>query len=437
MNKRGFIVAILFFLVAGCGTTGQEEKQQEENMLNSLFVPMEESQASNDIVEEFVLGEIKGLCEVLEEKEVVSAQLYNALNDELFCVDEKTGVSYFVNSNQDWYIYRIKENEVDMAVALPATQLQMYEGSLYFMIDFHDSKKVKGVEEGDIYCYTPATGNVEFIYRPGEGVEGASRELSELKIRETGIHFSYSIPETATRHIMKYQYIPFGQIEAIEDVSKGARECWNEYYITRLENSISLIEKEAWENSIVLFDKVVPYSLVGDDVYYMDRSNFDSNGIGNAKVGKKNLVTGEVEEIDFWPIISSTLSELDLELAKKSSETGYFWWIDELCITRDGEYVWVLGGSGICCYETKTGEFTTYGSLSGKSYNLTSLYTDGQYLYGKALPNGYSGEEKEKDYIVCRVYTEKDEMSEEMRKELEEAQDYWNEKLYTIEPLIK
>ena len=40
-------------------------------------------------------------------------------------------------------------------------------------------------------------------------------------------------------------------------------------------------------------------------------------------------------------------------------------------------------------------------------------------------------------YTLSRIYTEQDEMDEEMRKKLEARQDLFNEKVYMVEPITK
>ena len=152
------------------------------------------------------------------------------------------------------------------------------------------------------------------------------------------------------------------------------------------------------------------------------------------------MITGEVEELNFWPIVYSYSKEEleeEIENAKEVWGTNVTqWYLGDFGVTHNGEYVWVRVGE-LGCYERKTGEFTDYRSFTKKSYHIDKFYSDGEHLYATAIPNGRTEQTTEEDYRLCRVYTEKDEMSEEMRKELEKAQDYWNEKLYIVEPLVK
>ena len=136
MRKWSWLLGIVFLLIAGCGTTQEEEKKLEET--TSLFVSMEnENEKEEEMVE---VRELQGLKEILEPKEVPLVEIKNVLNNKIesvFYIDEMTGVVYFVNFNKDWHIYRMKDGEAEKAVPLPANNLCMYDGSLYFMIEFY------------------------------------------------------------------------------------------------------------------------------------------------------------------------------------------------------------------------------------------------------------------------------------------------------------
>lgn len=444
MKKQAFIVAMLFLLVAGCGTTGQEDKQQEETMSNSLFHSMEEGQALNDIVEEVASEEIKGLCEVLEEKEVAYADLYNAMNrmgrKNVFCVDETTGVVYFINFNQDWFIYRVKDGEAKLAVSLPASNLYTYKGSVYFLIDFYDDytgKPVVSVEEyetndikqGDIYRYTPATGTVEFVYRPGGHIEGASTTKAFL-VKEDAIYFSYYVPveENSNSKRVQYEYLPFDKTKAIVDSSEATESYWGEYCLGSTNgDNICLIHKDDFYNQKVLSEYPTWYCLVGDEFYYTERKGYE-----NTKLFIKNLATETKEVIDLLEVIKEIFPNETEESLKEQTL------IESFVATEGGDKIWIsIKAGSLICYNRITKEFIWYGN--GGTNGVGILYTDGVHLYGQATKDV-----KEEPlyqtgfvYTLSRIYTEQDEMDEEMRKKLEARQEMLNEKVYMVEPITK
>ena len=94
---------------------------------------------------------------------VAGEEGFSGTGTSLFCIDEKTGVIYFVNQGKDCFLYRMKEGEVTLAVAMPVKDIYPYDGSIYFMIDDYDKYELQGIHNGDIYCYTPASGTVELV----------------------------------------------------------------------------------------------------------------------------------------------------------------------------------------------------------------------------------------------------------------------------------
>ena len=107
-----------------------------------------------------IITKTDGLCEILEETNN-RGTTYNSFNRminvegedgfpgtgaSLFCIDEKTGVIYFVNQGKDCFLYRMKEGEVALAVAMPVKDIYPYEGSIYFMIDDYDKYELQGIQ---------------------------------------------------------------------------------------------------------------------------------------------------------------------------------------------------------------------------------------------------------------------------------------------------
>ena len=152
-------MSIAFLYITGCT---QKENQEtitpspviEGKLDGSVFQKKEESketEASKNKEDKKptsnIITKTDGLCEQLEKVET-DVTLYNTVNrmlgtdpvpgvevHSMFCLDETTGVVYFVNEGKDNFLYRMKDGEVVLAVAMPMKQLYPYEGSVYFMVD--------------------------------------------------------------------------------------------------------------------------------------------------------------------------------------------------------------------------------------------------------------------------------------------------------------
>ena len=432
MKKWSWILGIVFFLIAGCGTVQKEEKKLEET--TSLFVPMEnKDEKKEEIVE---VEELRGLQEVIEPKEVPLAQLNNAMNTRItstFYIDEMTGVVYFVNFNKDWHIYRMKDGEIKKAVPLPADNLCMYNGSLYFMIEFYDTDGLSNIKEGDIYCYTPSTGEVKLIYSITGEVEEADVSNSKLKVKETGIYFDYTVEEFldgVMRNMVKQYYLPFGATEAIKDESFGTFIQWKDYYLSSSDGyNMVFFHKDDWNNQILISDThFLNYFVVGDGFYYID----------GAKLCVRNLETGVEETIvDFSDVLYQDFAEDMKRMEEEGIDSSIG--IGEIVITNGGETIWATPGGRLYCYNTKTKECIGYSSLRTAAV-LHHLYTDGTYLYADG-----TNQNTDDTYIypfrydLNRVYTENDimEMDEEFRKEFEYAQWYENTLIYMVKPVTE
>ena len=222
---RGIYVGIslIFFGMVGCATqpnivtptTGIEKNETlaptKEIEKKETPIPTKEVTITPEVIKE------DKLLEALKELPI-SMEGYNALNRKLstdaeiglegcsdFCVDETTGVIYFVNQGKDNYLYQIKEGEVQVAVEMPVQQIYPYQGLVYFMVDKSDTYDLQEKHSGDIYCYTPASGAVELVYEAG-AIEGSSTH--KLTVIESGIYFSYRV-KGKDRINMYYYYLLF------------------------------------------------------------------------------------------------------------------------------------------------------------------------------------------------------------------------------------
>ena len=434
MKKWSWLLGIVLFLITGCGTIQEEQKKPEE--MTSLFTLMEnENEKQKEIVQ---VEELQGLKEVLEPKEVPLVEINNVLNNKIesvFHIDEMTGVVYFVNFNKDWHIYRMKDGEAEKAVPLPANNLCMYDGSLYFMIEFYNTEGLSNVKEGDIYCYTPSTGEVKLIYSIVGEIEGADVSYSKLKVRETGIHFTYTIKELSSdgvmRDMIKEYYLPFEETEPIKDDSFGTYVQWKDYYLASSDGyNMVFFHKDDWNNQILISDTAIgTYFIVGDNFYYID----------GAKICVKNLETGVQEDIlDFYEVLYQYYIEFIKELGLTPEEVNIG--LGNFTITNNGETIWFTCGS-LYCYHTKTKEIVKYTMPNSE---IQQLFTDGTYLYADAtsklkLDDNYGMLIYPFMYDLNRVYTENDimEMEEELKEEFEYTQWYETILIYMVKPVTE
>ena len=188
----------------GCNAQ-MDEAEQSTTKTSSFFTEVKKEQ-EKDIT-------LEGLCEILEKKDVSKEVCYNSFHrmasrmvdveTSLFCIDSDTGVVYFANKGKDSYLYRMKEGEVELAVAIPVKEIYTYGESVYFMIENYGKYDLKDMHNGDIYSYTPKTGIVQLIY-PAGNIEGATGH--KLMVDSSGIYFSYEIYKDTMSDIKVWAY---------------------------------------------------------------------------------------------------------------------------------------------------------------------------------------------------------------------------------------
>lgn len=322
-----------------------------------------------------IVTKTEGLCEVLEKTDALVQARYNSFNrmlstdgragfagNSLFCVDESTGVIYFVNQGRDYYLYRIKNGEVELAVAMPVKELYPYQGSIYFMIDNYDIYELKDMHNGDIYCYTPESGAVELIYAAG-AIENS--EFHRLTVEESGIYFSYeSLEETI---ISYYYHLPFGETEPIRDTRFTVKKGWNDYYFSitpKLTLKSRTVGEDGTRDSLELSASSTCFCVVGDMLYSAERTY----------ISCINLKTGEKTTYDFFEIIKKVQGEEDIE-----DKTNRI--IESFVITE--ENIWIATPSILYCLNLQSGEVSYCYVVDEKDklYSIETLYTDGKELY--------------------------------------------------------
>ena len=382
--------------VIGCGT----KENTTEVLPTDTIVQVEEVKSTNQGEARYVSTKnhlltstgkatlkTEGLCEVLEQKDVSKqANYYNAFNrmidkytlDEpsLFCIDETTGVVYFVNRGDDEYLYRIKDGEVKLAVEMPVKEVYPYGDSVYFMIESYGKYELEGMKSGDIFCYTPATGEIQLVYPLGTKENRATSH--QLMVNENGIYFSYHILVAQTLAQQRvteayHYYLPFGATELVEDTNLMT-QAGNETYMIDLRNSgLSLKRKtEDRNDTIQLTNSRGTVCIVEDMVYFSTKET----------VSCMNLKTGEQQQYHVSEMIKKTfVTEIGV-----TNYLGNMEMVNSFLVIEDK--LWVCDLGNLYCFDLKTGEIILYSLLEKKTddayygyYGITALYTDGTNIY--------------------------------------------------------
>lgn len=344
------------------------------------------------LIQKIEIGEIGkddiiGVKETPEKNETGVMEKYNAVNrrwdsetisqESLFCIDGETGVIYFVNQYNDYFIYRLSNGEATLAVSLPAKDLYMHDGKLYFMLESYSRYQWKDMADDDIYVYTPSEGTVELVYAVGT-------ELGELPnrhmvVNENGISFNSSIEMENTvakdgREIMvvteKALRLSFDGKDPVSVSTNEMKSGWREYYpyLTKVDGEmwLSLFSKENTKEEIMLqrSDHMSEWCIIEDDLYLVTAS---------AVFSKINLITMEKQEYDFSKMVKELYDA-------RTSGQGYS---GKFCLAVTEEAVFLATQTTIDNYlfriDLNSGEQTYYKIPTTKS--IKGFYTDGKNLY--------------------------------------------------------
>ena len=406
MKKRKYLylcINIAFLWIAGCTTKNNLESiipsptiEVKENESTKIQEPVfkekeEKKEEEEKTSSKKIITKTDGLCEILEEVEI-EVETYNRVNRmlgrnvflgfegfSLFCMDESTGVIYFVNQGKDNFLYRMKDGEVKLAVAMPVKQIYPYEDSIYFMIYDYEQYELQGMQNGDIYCYTPETGAVELIYAVGT-IEGSVRH--KLLVEESGIYFSYkvfaySVEEGDVYDWFSY-YLPFGATEYVEDTRWTVRKGTKDYYVG-IGAGVVLYSREMKEDgtreTIQLPVSNAQYCFIGNYLYSAEKTG----------VSCTNLETKETILYDF----SEAMAKWEVAFALNKEEQYVQWF------TMTEDALWVTTGERLYRMDLQTGKITYGKILIDNSnpyyyYTVPILYTDGKDVYGKYTPKPFT-----------------------------------------------
>ena len=308
-KKTTALLLVTALLITGCGTKEKDnvssqnriEKGESQKWTESI----ELSEGDNRIP---ILSVTEGLQEQLEERGTKDAALYNQINrmvtvhelwgtDELSYLDETTGVFYFVNKSisiamtdaEDCFLYRIKDGETALAVAMPVKELYFYDGKLYFMVSSYDKYFLRDCSEGDIFSYEPATGTVEKLYSMEEGTL-----RHQLYVDETGIYFSYATPLNKLSYIEYFFSLPFGESKAVEEFRQMTMPGWSNYFFALYGTPdmeglapLSMLNRDDKTDVTTFGLRPKTYFVYGDNFCYTQERG--------QTIYVRNLISGETE----------------------------------------------------------------------------------------------------------------------------------------------
>lgn len=315
----------------------------------------------------------------------------------VFWFDEETGVTYFINRESDYYIYQLKGNEAKLVVDIPAQELYMYDGLLYFMVENYDNRELVDIKLGDIYCYNPKEDKVELVYAVGTMDEKGV--CHNLIVNENGIYFSYMVEDevesTQDRHIYQlYDYwLPFGATEPVKDELAMTRAGWEEYELLYM-SPFSLVSRtKGTKDTKELSINPYRYAIVGDILY--------SVSLGKRNLSALNLRTGEQIEYDFSEVIEAK----DIVTGEPKSLSGIV--IFHSFIITEKE-IWLAGTNKLYHMDLETKEINWYllGDDTTNLIEIRGLYMAGDELYAE-INTRFSGTE----YKLVRIITDKVEKS--------------------------
>jgi len=389
-------VALCSMILFGCGqSAGEEMPVTVPDITIAVFEPMgkEESILTNEGMGKtetsgIVLSGLKEMIEVTEPRDVA---LYNAMNDmysnsleennQYFCVSPYSGTVYFVNQGKDYYLYRIKDGEVALAVELPVMCLCTYEDKVYFMLNSYEKYDLGTGQTGDIYCYTPSAGTVDLVYEMEEKKE---TKYHRMIVNEKGVYYQYSVMFEEIengivdrKRLVECFHLPFGASEAQKDdfkISSRGNEHYYVGWISDFETSkkkVALISREKGGEDVrfLPINKLHRYCVANNKMYY--------SALSDTRVWVIDLDSMEIEEYDFYDALKKTHTDyitLDEQIEKGGSDI-----VCSYAMTENGKYLWMVDLNTIYCMDTETKEVIAYEQTSMRNYE--TLYSDGENLY--------------------------------------------------------
>lgn len=274
----------------------------------------------------------------------------------LFVKDPVYDVIYFVNSEDNYHIYRLRDDGIaECVVEIPAKSLYTNEGILYFIVDIQDQYQCDEnvVQNGNIISYDPLTGNVERI---------VNQSVAYMYVYEDGIYFNERILYEAQEyrggiltHSAKYVYsFRDKSVKQLENNFTLYRWKDDYYFYKTLED----VDNDTWLD-------VVQIDLMTLDKEQSIYSNKPSEFRNYSLYGDKILYYSDSQTFIIYDIITKAKEEIQLGW---DIESDSYTIIDHM-IYIGGNYVYDTNRNMLSFVESN-GVF------------ISSLYTDGKDLYG-------------------------------------------------------
>ena len=361
MEKRVYgylsISVLLLGLVGGCytGTTAKQTVVPTTSPMSSCNTEQEKKDSFIDILQQ--ANEIKKI-DYNAFHRMLSREIGSRTS--LFCIDEDTGISYFVNQGKDYYLYQLKDGKAELLVQMPVKELFAYDGLVYFMIESYGVYELTELREGDIYCYSSWNNSVELVHEAGL-IEGAKNY--KLKVDTGGIYFSYSIENSETSASDYYYHLPF------DDTKRMTEEGWGNYHFSYMPELVLVSRTEGLADVRNLSMNPFRYCVVGDNLYSVE--------LGSMMLSCLNLKTEERIEYDFSKAVQQVHKQL--EIGELSEDTVI---LQSFIVTE--KEIWVAGTRELYHMDLTSGEVNWYKLIDekGNQCEITALYTDKEHLYG-------------------------------------------------------
>ena len=386
--KKCIILVSLVIGLSGCNSNNEEPLNQDFGELQQKKEELFEVVKNETILvsEE----ELQGLQENIEVQETIDYAKYGAANrvcatnqeknmQSLFCVDQNTGVIYFINQNKDWYIYRLSDGMAEVAVEIPARELHMLNGTLYFIVDGYGKYEFDTIAEGDIYAYTPAKGSVTQIFS-ASNMDSRIEHISPYedgiafycieykKVNDDGVEQSVENVLEATKVYFNCYFYSFDTTAVKKDTYKRVYPGWQDYYLmqTYTEDGWKTIFRSRTDEAENVIDWNVNAGtsmVIEDTMYAMSNSNFYMT----------DIIGGEQKIFDCKAMLENTVPERFSNFPDTAECLQYF------TVTED--YIWVTAVNHyLLRIEPVSGEITCF-QMPGTNYRLDNLYSDGRNLY--------------------------------------------------------
>ena len=387
----------LIFLVVLCGCNNRQEplpevtssttpkvtiavfETKEELKLPTVIpVPTEEGNKEEHEKETEILQGLKDTVADYEE----DVSLYNAMNGKssknlndsssLFVVYPESGSIYYVNQQKDFYLYRIADDKMELAVELPVMELCVYGQDIYFMLNSYEKYDLGNRKTGDIYCYSPLNGTVKLVYKMHEA---DSARAYKMLVNDNGIYFRYLANSKemvdgvqVTKAAAQYFYLAFNASEAVTD------------------------EERTIDAAYPVGGSVYRYCIVNDKQYYFR--------LDDTSIIVNDMPTGECMEYELSSQVDEVLKKEGSSLEKAVAKEGFIEFISDFTVTEQGRKLWVAAQGMLYGIDTETGK-VFLGETIPRGYK--KLYTDGNNVYCVYVPDIRQSSVTK----LAKIYTEK------------------------------